>query len=64
MAEWFAKGKARYGTAKFLTQTNCDFIDDNTCVSVNKAEANGEKGERQQYKSVFVAMRDADMMDY
>ena len=59
MADWLPKGNARYGPAKFLTQTNCDFIDDNTCVSVNTVEASGETGEPLQYKSVFLATRDS-----
>ncbi len=54
MAEWHSKGFTRFGTGIFLRQTNCDFIDDNTCVSVNIAESSGE---RRQYKSVFVATR-------
>ena len=50
MAEWHSKGYARYGNAKLLTQTNCDFINDNTCISVDVVEATNDKGETKYYK--------------
>ncbi len=49
MAEWQSSGLARYGTVKLLSQ-NCDFIDDNTCVKVDMAEATNDKGEKMRYK--------------
>ncbi len=52
MAEWHSKGNVNYGTAKYLGQTHCDFIDDKTCVSICTVEANGEKGEKTVYRSV------------
>ncbi len=50
MAEWQSKGSARYGTTRLLSQTNCDFIGDNTCISVAVVEATNDKGEKMHYK--------------
>ncbi len=52
MAEWHSKGMARYGPAKFLSLTNCDFIGDNTCVTISTTEASGETGDPMHYTSV------------
>ncbi len=50
IAEWQVKGRARYGTVKFLGQTNCDIIDDNTCVSVDLVETMDDEGQKIRHK--------------
>ncbi len=54
MAEWWDKGFSRYGTTKLLQQTNCDFIGDSTCASVDLVESTDDKGETKRYKWVAV----------
>ncbi len=49
MAEWHARGLATYGTVKLLAQTDCYFIDDNTCVAVDWSEATNAKGDKMRY---------------
>ncbi len=50
MAEWQSNALAQYGTAKFLSQTNCDCINENTCVAVDLTEVTNAKGEKMRFK--------------
>ena len=56
MAEWHAKGKARYGPLSFLRQTSCDFLDDSTCVSVFLVDTTDDKRQkiRNKYDAIFI----------
>ncbi len=50
MIEWRGKGFSRYGASKLLQQTNCDFIGDDTCVSVDLTEFTNDKGETMRFR--------------
>ncbi len=50
LAEWRDRASAHYGTGKLLSQTNCDFIDENTCVAVDLVETTDAKGQAMRHK--------------
>ncbi len=50
MAEWRGKGLTRYGAPTLQSQMHCDFIGDNTCVTVGLVESTDDKGAKMNYK--------------